>query len=154
MKEVIIISPHCDDECIGAYKFLKEATIIIYDAIASIERRNEALTLKSKMSNIKAQLFQNTIPSSFLNKENMLLFPCIEEVHPLHRKWSYMGEQLSRNGLNIIFYTINMNVPYIREVEDIKGKEDLLNSIYPSQSDMWKYEKKYVIWEGFCKWIF
>jgi hypothetical protein len=47
-----------------------------------------------------------------------------------------------------------MTAPYIKEVEKPEEKEELLNKVYPDQKDLWKYEKKYVLFEGYCKWIF
>ena len=38
--------------------------------------------------------------------------------------------------------------------KDQKEKEAMLNEVYPSQSDLWKYEKKYILFEGFSQWLF
>ncbi len=149
----IIISPHCDDEIIGCYKYLKEADLIIYDGDAPLERREEALNLKNHFE--VNQLFLKSVPPNLYDTKNKFFFPDpIYENHPLHRSWGFVGEQMSRIGLNVIFYNTMMNAPYIHEIEDIKGKEKLLNKIYPSQKSLWKYEKKFILFEGYCKWLF
>ena len=90
-----------------------------------------------------------------MNDQTVFYFPDpIYEKHPLHRRWGSVGEDLARRGMNVIFYNTNMNAPYIHEVINVSGKESLLNTIYPSQSDLWKYEKKYVLFEGYCQWHF
>lgn len=150
----IIVAPHPDDEIIGCFGKLTENCIIIYDGETGAQRREEILNLREFYPSCK-QLFQKTIPPSFLNRLNMILIPDpIYETHPLHRRWGALGEKLVRDGQNVIFYNTTMTAPYIHEVEDSEKKLYLLNDVYPSQSDLWRYEKKYILFEGYCKWIF
>ncbi len=155
-SETIIISPHYDDEIIGSYEIISNPeinSIIIYTTVDKI-RMEESLKLKDELENIQVQLFQKAIPPMFLDPKNILYFPDpIYEFHPEHRKLGAYGEELFRQGLNIIFYSINMQAPYIHEVKQSKNKKELLNKIYPSQKDMWKYEYKYFIWEGRYKFL-
>jgi len=153
--ETVIIAPHPDDEIIGCYKYLTQTNpIIIYDGDTDVERRVETQNLRNH-ADIKVQLFLMAIPPNLLNKDTIFYFPDpIYENHPLHRKWGAIGEQYAREGHNVLFYNTNMNAPYIYEVDNSKAKEALLNTIYPSQSDLWKYEKKYVLFEGYNQWLF
>lgn len=158
-NDVIIIAPHPDDEIIGTYEVLKEndhRITIIYGSDAEAKRREEAMLLREHIGSIKAQMFQTTVPQPFLQKTNKFYFPDPHfEVHPDHRAWGFVGEQIARQGFDVIFYSVIMNAPYIHRMGDkAKEKEELLNKIYPSQSDLWKYDKKYVLFEGRCKWIF
>jgi len=155
MGDIIIVAPHCDDECIGTWEILSTKNpVIIYDGDTPSSRREEAMKLRDHIK-VKAQLFQKSIPPTFINKETTLIMPDpIYEIHPLHRYWGNIGEKLARTGINVVFYNTNMNAPYIHEVKNIKEKEALLNAVYPSQSDMWKYEKKYILFEGYNQWIF
>ena len=150
---IICIAPHCDDEIIGVYENLKEVNLIIYDGDTPLERREEALNLKNHFE--VHQLFLKSIPPNLYNTKNKFFFPDpIYEIHPLHRSWGFVGEQMARIGLDVTFYNTNMQAPYIHEVKDIEGKETLLNKIYPSQKTLWEYEKKFILFEGYCKWIF
>lgn len=156
----VIVAPHPDDEIIGCYKVLMEAKkcMIIYDGETLPDRREEVTKLKDSFSTYGfGQLFLKSIPSNLMTPENIFYFPDpIYETHPLHRQWGNLGESLARTKMNVIFYTINKLTPYISELNSlqIKEKEELLNKVYPSQKSLWEYEKKYILFEGYCKWIF
>jgi hypothetical protein len=154
----LIIAPHPDDEIIGCYEILEREKniLILYSSDVDFYRKEEALKLREENNNIKGQLFQNTIPPPFLSKKETTTFyfpDPVNEIHPTHRVWGMNGESLARSGYDVIFYTTIMNVPYIHEVNSDK-KESLLNKIYSSQKSLWEYEKKFVLFEGRCKWLF
>ena len=155
-SEIVIISPHFDDEIIGNYSIITNPLtkpIIIY-LQDDEERKQEALNLKKFIDNVQVQLFQKSIPSTFLDPLNVLYFPDpIFETNPEHRKWGAVGEDFLRKGLNVVFYSINMNAPYIHNVENPKDKRHLLEKVYPSQKNLWKYENKYFLFEGRYKWL-
>ncbi|MCF8019913.1 MAG: hypothetical protein K9L62_10980 [Vallitaleaceae bacterium] len=156
MGDIIIAAPHPDDEIIGCYEVLmkEKNPIIIYSADVDAGRRETVLKLKDEI-NCKLQLFQMTIPQTFLTKENIFYLPDpIYEFHPKHREWGFLGENLARNGFNVIFYNTTMTAPYIHECAKPDKKEELLNKIYHDQKSLWEYEKKYVLFEGYNKWIF
>lgn len=155
-KQNVIIAPHPDDEIIGCYEILKnESSIIIYDGETESNRREQAMKLKEVNEKITAQMFQLNVPSNLLNQDVTFYFPDpVYELHPLHRRWGALGEQLARGKFDVIFYTTNMNTPYIHEVEDPSMKEDILNKVYPDQKTLWEYDKKYVLFEGRTKWLF
>jgi len=155
-KESIIIAPHFDDEIIGNYSIITNPLIkpIIIYMQDDTTRQQEALKLKTFNNNIQIQLFQKSVPTTFLNPYNILYFPDFHyEVHPEHRKWGAIGEEYLRQGLNVIFYSIIMNTPYIHEVKNFKDKKQLLDKVYPSQKSFWKNDHKYFLFEGHCKFI-
>ena len=156
MSEVVIVSPHADDELIGCYKILADEDIrpvIIYTEEISKERQEEVKIIREHFT-IKAQMFCRSIPPIFMKPDTTFYFPGPDELHPAHRKQAAVGEALARQGLNVIFYTTNMNVPWIQESTFPEKKKALLNLIYQSQSDLWKYDHKYFLFEGYCKWLF
>jgi len=153
MQEHVIIAPHADDECIYCYEILiTKKPIIIYTEPMSKERQQEALSLKNHVE-IKAQFFLNNIPSHILNPDSIFYMPDpYFEKHFAHRAWGAIGESMARKGMNVIFYSLD--APYIHEVMNPGGKNELLDKVYPSQKSLWEWEKKYVLFEGYSKWIF
>jgi len=152
----IIVAVHPDDEIISNFEILDKPDnlpIILYVGNPSQERREEALKLKDELG-IRIMMFCNSVPPVFLNPSNTLYFPDPStEIHPLHRLHGSQGENYLRQGLGVVFYTTTMMTHYIHEIDKPKEKEALLNLIYPSQKSLWKYEKKYIIFEGRCKWL-
>lgn len=157
-KYHFIVSPHPDDEIIGCYEIINNPDNIIsimYTADVENARREEAKKLREHKENVHVQMFQQSIPPTMLSGNNIkFYFPDpANEIHPEHRAWGMYGEGLARAGHDVIFYTTIMNVPYIHEVNNL-SKEVLLNDVYPSQKSLWEYEKKFVLFEGRCKWLF
>ncbi len=159
----IIIAPHCDDEIIGCYEvLLKEINIDIYfTEISDMNRLDEATRLEEILNNTrpkierKINIFKGAPNIHKLSDSDIIYAPDpVNEIHPAHRYWGNVAEGILRKGFpNVIFYSTIMNAPYIHEVKTPWLKEQLLDRVYPSQSDMWKYEKKYILFGGYCKWI-
>lgn len=151
-SEIVIIAPHYDDEIIGCSSILMNPItkpIIVY-LQDDEKRKKEALKLKNYINNIQVQLFQKSIPSIFLNPSNVLYFPDFYfETHPDHRKWGAVGEDLLRQGFKVVFYSINMQTPFIFEVKEPILKKNLLDKVYPSQRNLWKFDAKYYLFEGY-----
>ena len=156
MSDTVIVAPHPDDEIIGCFSILDNPDIkplIIYTELVDKLRQKEVQVIRNYFT-IKGQIFCQSIPSMFMTPKTTFYFPGPDELHPAHRKQAAIGEELARQGLNIIFYTTNMNVKWIREIENFNKKKEMLDKIYSSQSDLWKYDYKYFLFEGACKWLF
>jgi len=153
----IIIAPHCDDEVIGTYEVLKNKNdiAVVYSMCNDDKRMKHARKLQKFFSSIKVQVRSNSIPDYFLNREHTFYAPDPStEVHPLHREWGFRLEQMARNSYNVVFYTTLMNTPYIHEVVSWQHKKYILNRVYPDQKDLWRFDHKYFLFEGYTQWIF
>lgn len=152
----VIFAPHGDDEIIGCFEILDQNPTIVYDAKCSLLRLEEIRRLQN-FKKVKQYFVTDRLPEEILalTKDSTFYFPDpIYETHPLHRKIGALGEDLARKNYNVIFYTTNMNAPYIHECKDPEGKKSLLDLVYTGQSSLWKYDHKYFLFEGRCKWIF
>jgi len=154
-KTIIIVAPHPDDEIIGCFEVVSNyKTMILYDSDTPQLRREEAMKLKDKFD-INMQVFMVSIPQPWLTIPNAVFFfpDPIYEVHPVHRRWGQVGEMMARAGHNVVFYNTIMNAPYIHEVINFHEKKKALD-VFESQKNMWKWDHKYFLFEGYTKWCF
>ena len=158
-KQVLIVAPHMDDEIIGCYEVLvkSKGPIIIFtdmDEVPGNYKKNcTTQYYGSEWKDGEMGFFPN-LPKDLIDKEVEYYFPDpIYETHPEHRKQGALGEELFRKGYDVIFYNTNMTAPYIHKVKNWEKKVHLLNKWYHDKSSLWKYDYKYFLFEGYCKWI-
>ena len=158
-SSLVIVAPHADDDLIGNFEVLTnpaaKSIILVYSTVMNNERMEETARMKEFLGDrLKATFYSKEIPIQLITPWNTIFVPdFLYEVHPEHKRVGYIGDSLFRKGLDVIFYTTNMNAPYVHEIKNPDEKEKALNDIYPSQSSLWKYEKKYVLFEGRCKFL-
>lgn len=147
-KNIIIIAPHGDDEIIGTSQVFatKKALAVFYmedeGSRAWCEKNNcEYYTSSKMLESCRKNSYAFFFPDPYF------------ETHPAHRHWGAVGEKFLRQGERVYFYSTNMSAPYIHEVKNWRKKKELLDKYYPEKSDLWKYEHKYFLFEGYCKWI-
>ena len=163
MKEIsLIIAPHPDDEIIGCFEILEK--------YSRTKKLLYVMYAENFRQSIKSELIFGFKRLSFVNMrdalEQMHKIGNLEvvyapdpyfELHPLHREIGNEALYYRRRGFisRLIFYTTNMNAPYIRTLPEaaVSNKRNSLNVAYPDKSDLWKYEHKYFLFEGRTEWL-
>lgn len=159
MKKHIIIAPHADDEIIGCFQILdmREVALVVfpeYNEDALLEVQVSKNSFKFKVNSFSS--FKNLMAFANVAKElaGFIFFPDpVYETHPDHRIIGAFGERLvkEKHYDNVVFYTTNMNAPYMQEVLSSSKKEIALSSCYPDKESLWKYDHKYFLFEGYCR---
>lgn len=161
-SRTLIVSPHPDDEIIGCWEVLTKSrkTVVFFTETTTREREKEVKQLTKEFS-IDFCRFYNSDYDSLVRdlvkdyKKFTIYFPDpYFEKHFAHRLVGSIGERLARMKFDVVFYSVNMEAPYIHEVKNPELKRDCLLRVYPSQSSLFDREKKYELFEGLCKWIF
>jgi len=149
MTKYIIVAPHADDEIIGCYESLVSG--LVAKVLFSNEKALTEASASSEHFLFGRQLIED---HDFYSGRYIYLFPDpTYETHPEHRRIGALGEELLRAGQEVIFYTTNMLTPYIHEVSQPLTKRKCLDTLYPTKKDLWEYEHKYFLFEGYTKWI-
>jgi len=150
---IYIIAPHCDDEIIGTYSVVSRFPCTIVFVQEDEERLVRAEKLKEFNKDIEITTFREKF--EWINFHSDIVFAPDPnyEMHPLHRKIGNLILNKFFDGYNVYFYTTNMNTPYTRLLHPVERQEkkEMLDKIYPDQSDLWKYEWKYFMYEGIVK---
>ena len=145
----ILVSPHADDELIGAYSLIKSGQIdkVVYldtppERFKLAERVGDDFGFMGQTIDIR-QLFDIMIPE----EDNVWFIPDIMDSHLLHKAANCIGRL---SGCRLGYFTINMNTGYIKELsaKDKEEKRAVLNKYYPDQSSLWENDWKYFLFEG------
>jgi hypothetical protein len=147
---IAIWAPHGDDEIIGCHSILVNAP------------RGDVTVFFGEMVGVNrsVDLF-GFVPSSYPPDNNdYVKYEIVyapdpsTDFHPRHQALGHSAQLLFRLGIikRLIHYTTSMQAPYIFEVKDREGKRNALNGCYPEKSDLWRYEHKFFIFEGYNEW--
>lgn len=160
MKRHVIIAPHADDEIIGCHAVLAAREV----ATVAFPLKNKG-ALKESIITQALFLFEAKLFSTFESvidlatqakgKNGYIFFPDpVNELHPDHRIIGGLGERLIKEQKfdNVIFYTTNMNAPYMEEAIQMEEKREALDRCYPRKKSLWEYDYKYFLFEGYTTW--
>lgn len=159
---IAIISPHGDDAIIGCYEVImkhtmaKDRVVILYPDLlrvySSTSRELKGMGIEYYIGEGSRQFFPEH--NNCIAIQQYFVPDPYYEFHPAHRKWGMVGEQWLRDGkANVVFYSVNMQSPYIREVKDPEDKLALLERCFPEERSLWEHDHKYFLFEGQCQWV-
>ena len=156
---MVIIAPHADDEVIGCFTklHLYRDSVETHSIEPALVLFPDQFQMEDAAKSSNFFLFNVDIFGEYgiPHKEKAYFFPDpYFELHPTHRRLGAVGERWARMGFDVTFYSTNMNAPYIHEIRYPEEKKDILDQIYTKKSDLWRYDHKYWLFEGYCKWIF
>lgn len=138
-----IFAPHLDDEIIGCYSVLHEITAVIY---FTNDYRVKSLIENDKcmyfIKNGKYIYFKN-FDFSKITIDDLIYLPCKFDYHPLHKKVrnTYINLKCHKK-----FYTVDMNVPWLKEELNPKDKLELLKKLYPNEDIFIKNDKYWLFY--------
>ena len=161
----LIIAPHPDDEVIGCSRLLTPETRVLFTTSKAWteERKKEATLLAKALS------FRVIVPCTLARSRSGSLEEMwrehgsdlcvfapdpVWETHPDHVDIGCQIRTLSREmDFRFFTYTTNMRAPYVEELSKGEAlmKKDML-AFYESQSDLWKYDHRYFLFEGIAEW--
>jgi len=158
MSKVLIISPHNDDALIGCFLYLtnrikffeisfNKSTNYIFFGSEELEgeRYEEAMRFAKDFNLIVADLEFNLITSEF----DLVLAPSPESSHYYHKYFAY--KSLDIKAKHRIFYSTDMTEWWVRPLpNDLRElKKDLLDKYFVYEKDLWRYDGRYYIFEGY-----
>ena len=118
----IIIAPHLDDEIIGCYSILDKIDLIIYH---TKDYRETAIKDNPKYIHFGTFLYNYT-----LHKSCTIYLPSKYDYHPRH---NYLTQVYKKYKCKKMYYSVEMNVPWLEEEEDPGSKQALFDKLYPDE---------------------
>ena len=141
----IVVEPHADDALIGCFHLFRKG--LVKAVICRDKDKNRVAETQKFCKAMNVEM----ITVSDVKSGDVVLLPSWQDDHFQHKQTNVMYRALCNNkGASTGFYTTNMNTEFTRELPPWKQKEKLsmLNTYYSSQSDLWKYDYKYWLFEG------
>jgi LmbE family N-acetylglucosaminyl deacetylase len=141
---IAIWAPHADDEIIGCYHVLmsKEKVQVYYGGMIE-----DGCKRASRLFGFEFHHLGN-----LAHPWDVVYAPDPNvDMHPEHQRIGGLAQQLFRAGKirRVIHYCTTMQASYIFEVLDPEAKRSALDQCYPEKADLWRYEWKYVLFEGY-----
>jgi hypothetical protein len=137
----LIVAPHVDDELIGCFSVLTERTdvTVMYLEEVSPVREREARKAAEVLK------FEPVLPPflTSLSGFDSVYVPCRQDKHPEHKKANAIFRTQATH-----FYSVDMDqgARYLGQKQALR-KLALLDDLYPSQFELWRYDARYWLFE-------
>lgn len=141
----IVFAPHLDDEVIGCYSIWDEIDIVVYftkDYREKIVR--DIIFNKKPTQKFPSYIHIDEFNVDAIHKREMIYLPSKYDFHPLHKKVRNKFLTLPSKKM---FYSVEMNVPWLEEEKDSEGKLKLLKLLYPGE-DLFINNAKYYLFNS------
>lgn len=140
MSRNVILAPHLDDEIIGCFSILKKGDIVFYfkDDYRAVDlnRRGYPWTYEF--------LGEDEYPD--LLPDDVLYIPSRYDYHPLHRVVNRIAVDIKHS--HKMWYSVEMNTPWLQEEEHPKEKLDLFQKMYPREVESICKNDKYFLFKS------
>lgn len=150
---MIVVAPHPDDEIIGMFTAISKGNV---NAVLHLFLDNTKDRLSGARELCRDYGLEMIESKDQISGKEKIAVPSYNDYHPSHKK-TFMDFVRSYPLSSIYEYTVEKNVDWMYVVEEPERKEEVLNRYYPKQSELWKYNKKYILFEGlkpvFSHWV-
>lgn len=139
----IVLAPHLDDEIIGCYSVLDSVDQVIYF-------HDDYRSVPGALPNLPYIVYEKYHPQTLnsifhSNPEKVVYLPSKYDYHPLHRKVRAIG--MSWPGKKM-FYSVEMNTPWLEEEANPSGKRKLFQRLYPGELETISKSDKYFFFKS------
>lgn len=143
---VTVIAPHPDDELIGCLSLIETGRVsrVIYLEVPNDQREAEAKNVCQSFGMEYLALGLEDVID--MHVDGLVMLPSLVDGHPLHRKAAAILPDVCEF---VGFYSTRMEDPWIQEYPNPEAKRHVLNHYYPSQADLWRYDHRYFLFEGY-----
>lgn len=132
----IVLAPHLDDEIIGCFSVLDTVDLVYY---FKADYREESVLEDG------AFLRWDENDARLQHPSNLVYLPSKYDYHPLHRKVRSLGLNLPGKKM---FYSVEMNTPWLEEEENPEAKRELLKTKYPQEYKTLNKNDKYFLFKS------
>lgn len=142
-----VFAPHLDDEIIGCYSVLDKIDTVIF---FTDDYRSDQLQVRSDqfMGSSKGSIVYSHsgfVDFGNLHSNDVIYLPSQFDYHPLHRRVRRIGMGLPCKKM---FYSVEMNVPWLEEEEASVLKRRLFERMYPGEVGTISKNDKYFLFRS------
>ena len=136
----VVLAPHLDDEIIGCYSVLDKVDLVLY---FSVDYRADQNQDQRPGRILYVPAGEWSLPQ--ITTHDTVYIPSQFDYHPLHRKVRRVGLSLPGHKM---FYSVEMNTPWLEEEADPEGKRNLFEKMYPGEVATISKSDKYFLFKS------